>query len=917
MPTSRHTQSTFASGEFDPLLDDREDVSFYYSSAKLLDNVVVLPQSLCKRREGLPVKGLQRGALEAVDITGYTFGAPNGGTAGNLDSTSSGATLLTTGTIGTDTVYVVATLDAGSAVRVSLVDFSARLVGGTITTGTLALQSSDDDVTYTTRASAAIGNTFFARRWAEAPNTDLGTHRYWRVAFLNPDADDYSTDEVEIFGFAFWQEDGYSQSGAEPGEVRIERITATPTNEFWCVMTAGNADIWTVGGGWQAAVPIPHADDEIPWIRTSQNRDTLLLYQVDNPVHQIQRLGADSEWRGDPFAFRTVAQFPFPDSTTGGQNEQQEINFSNMSAGNRFAFELNGEISDEVAWSATAATNITNITNALEGLDGIQSVTVTNPSGNAYLIEWDGADAKTFFPIIIVDILSGSGLAPISRKQYGKPDQEDLWSPTRGYPACGTFYQGGHYMGGFKGQPDVLVRSRLQNFDDFKGDQDPVASSPLILQPDIDDLVEIRAIYPGRSLQIFTSSAELYAPDEPITPDNAALKVTSRRGHQDRTQPVDVQGGTFFVDRNGTALREYLFSEAEQSYTAEPISTLGGHLVQQPIDLALRRGVDTDEPTLVYLVNQGRDRDFTKVPAACLTVDRAQQIAAMTRITTKLGDFKGVAASQGGRVAFMVERRLAGNRWHYLEELDDNHMSDHAVEVANPDLETFTATEDQTVFTYTFSNPVDELDIGVFSRADDLDVWRRVEPDDYTLDTGAKTVTFDTGRDVDTKVAIAKRATSFSTGAPQLDGIECYLHVDGRANGAHTPSSGSVTVLGDEGFFFHARLGLRMVPNVVLHAFKGQGGQSPTMQKQRLFRALINVERTSSLAVCMDGQTPKAVALTSLDSGTYDMDLEEVLYSGQVRISGLGRWQKEPRLRITQNEPGPFLLRAARYDIRF
>jgi hypothetical protein len=264
-----------------------------------------------------------------------------------------------------------------------------------------------------------------------------------------------------------------------------------------------------------------------------------------------------------------------------------------------------------------------------------------------------------------------------------------------------------------------------------------------------------------------------------------------------------------------------------------------------------------------------------------------------------------------------VTRKLAGNEWTYLEIFDEDHMSDHSVEVANPDLETFTATASQTVFTYTFTNPTEEIDIGVFTRADDLDVWRRVDPDDYTLDTGAKTVTFDTGRAVGTRVAIAPRQTSFAVGHGDLDGIECYLHVDGRAQGAHTPSSGSVTILGDEGFFFHARLGLRMVPDVILQAFKGQGGQSPTMQKQRIFRALLNMERTSNLAVCIEGQTPKTVALSKWDANPYDADLEETLFSGQVRVSGLGGWLLEPRLRITQTEPGPWSLRAARYDIRW
>jgi hypothetical protein len=917
MPTSRHTQSTLASGEFDPLLNDREDVSFFYTSAKRIENAIVLPQGGAKRREGLRRADYTRGALTEPAMAGYTFSAPNGGTGAKMLNTSTDPLVTTTG-ISTTAAYVIGHFDAGSAVRVSMLDFVAVLSGGT-DLATISLQSSDDDSAWTTRDSLTVGTIAYARRFALSPDNDLGEHRYWRLIVDNPGgATDFGTETITLYGVQIQQEAGKSASGAVPPNARMVRLTATTTAEFWLVMTAGNCDIWTTAGVWKAAVTIPHSDAQVPEIKVSQQRDSLIVYQRDNPVHQIQRLdNDDDQWRGDPFVFETVSQFPFADATTGGQNEQQEINFQSMGAGNRLVFELNGDISAEVAWSATPATNITNFTNALEGLEGISSVTVTNPATNAYLIEWDGEDANTFFPIIIVDILDGSGIADISRKQYGRPNQEDLWSETRGYPACGTFYQGGHYMGGFRSVPDVVARSRLGNFAEFKEDQDPVATSPLVLQPDIDDLIEVRAIYPGRSLQIFTSSAELYFPDEPITPENAALKVTSRRGHQARTQPVDVQGGTFFVDRNGTAIREYLFSEAEQSYTSEPISTLGGHLVQQPVDMTLRRSVDTDEPTIVYVINRGRDRDFNKVPAAALTVDRAQQISAMARITTLLGEFGAVAASQAGEVAFLVTRQLAGNEWTYLEIFDEDHMGDHSVEVANPSLETFTATASQTVFTYTFTSPTEEIDVGVFTREDELDVWRRVDPDDYTLDTGAKTVTFDTGRAVGTKVAIAPRQTSFAVGHGDLDGIECYLHVDGRAQGAHTPSSGSVTILGDEGFFFHARLGLRMVPNIILQAFKGQGGQSPTMQRQRIFRALLNMERTANVAVCIEGQTPKTVALSKWDANPYDADLEETLFSGQVRVSGLGGWLVEPRLRITQNEPGPWSLRAARYDIRW
>lgn len=472
-------------------------------------------------------------------------------------------------------------------------------------------------------------------------------------------------------------------------------------------------------------------------------------------------------------------------------------------------------------------------------------------------------------------------------------------------------------MGGFLGRSDVIVGSRSGDFGDFKEDADPVATSPLVLAPDIDEQVTVEHIYPGRSLQIFSSSAEIYVPSEPITPDNVALKVSSKRGTQALCQPVDVQGGTFFVDRNGTNIREYLFQETEQSYTAEPISTLGGHLVKSPVDMALRASGDTEEPTILYVINQGRDSNFDKVPAAAITIDRAQQVTAFARLVTPTGEFKAVATTQAGETAFIVSRELGGNEWNYFEIMDGDLLSDHAYEISNADTDYATATAGQTVFSYTFSNPLEVTDIAMFQREDTLDAWTRIEPTNYTLNTGAKTITLATGLDAGTLTVIAKRQTSFSTGAPELDGIACYVHCDKRPVGAHTPASGSVTIAGDEGFFIKAQIGLRWVPEIVLQAYKGQGGQSPTMENQRIFRVLLNVERTSHIAVAMENDRARAVALTDYDGAIYDQDLEEILFTGVKRVSGIGRWEKEPRLKITQTQPGLFHLRAASYDIKW
>ena len=109
-----------------------------------------------------------------------------------------------------------------------------------------------------------------------------------------------------------------------------------------------------------------------------------------------------------------------------------------------------------------------------------------------------------------------------------------------------------------------------------------------------------------------------------------------------------------------------------------------------------------------------------------------------------------------------------------------------------------------------------------------------------------------------------------------------------------------------------------MVPRVVLQAYKGQGGMSPTMLRQRIFRCLLALERTSHAAVKMNGQaSARPISLRPWDSEVWDQDLEEVLFTDTVRVSGIGKWEREPRLEITQTEPGPFLLRSVSYDIRF
>ena len=1011
MPTSRHIQTSLSAGEFDPLLWSREDVSFFYNSARIIENAVPLPQGGAKRREGWRYRALQRGPISEIDLSGATVTGTNGGTTGNLtdgdettlfqtgssatitgisnadpavvtatghgystgdrvridgvegmgvpsgatssitDATqanpcvitaaghgfstgdtieitgvsgmtelnndtytitvltsdtfsldgtdSSGFTTYSTGGtaeqilatsinghqgaitvltadtfsldgfdssalgsyssggtsvkgIGTAPAYEVLRVDLGSAQAVSLVDArDLRVVDfpASVTSADLTLQRSSDGSTWTDAATFAVGNVAYDRRFAADPDNLLGTARYWRVIVDNPSAVDLKGATVEMSQVEMHLEAGYS-NGATVGQFSIHRLTATIQDEYILVLTAGCCDVFRGSdGAWVACASIPHLDAQVAEVKSAPNLDTLILYQQDQAPWVVQRLGSDTDWRSNALVFDTITEFSFDSGNVGGgENEIQFLRFDDMASGHKLLVEYNGEASDEIVWTTTAATNAANLEAAIEGLTDITSVTVRVNEGsgaNAELeVEFTGKDGKKPWPILVIDILTGNGTVVLSRKQFGKKDFDALWSATRGYPSCGTFYQGRHWMGGFKARSDVLVGSRAGALFDFKEDADPVAASPIVVAPNIDDQVTIQNIYPGRHLQIFTSSAELYVPDEPITIDNIALKVTSRHGSIPQVKPVDVQGGTMFVDRNGRALREYLFTDTEQSYSAEPVSLLAGHLMSSPRSMVLRRARDVDEPTLLLAANTGTDRNGNEVPAAMIVIDRAQQVTGFFRVKTQ-GKPLEFATTQGGEAFAVVERDLAGAKWHFLEQFDDAFMSDCSVSI-----------------------------LGSGS----------------TIDVSAY---------------------------PWLEGQEVEVHGDGLPLGAFTVVSGSIDIDGAT-YASSAEVGLRQVPRIVLHPYKGKGDLSPTMQNMRVFRALIQLERTGAVAITgHDGGRPRQVSLQNYDSGLMDPTLEEVLFTGPKRIGGLGRWQKEPTVEITQIEPMPFLLRSITYDVRF
>lgn len=252
----------------------------------------------------------------------------------------------------------------------------------------------------------------------------------------------------------------------------------------------------------------------------------------------------------------------------------------------------------------------------------------------------------------------------IPNHDYGA-GPEPMISVSRGWPECGTFHQGRLWMGGLRSRPATLIGSRVGDYFDLQvGTLDDQA---MVLTIDSDQLNQIHQLMSHRGLLIFTSGAEhaiTVAP--PITPTNVAIEEQSRRGIKRFARLDEVDSAILFIQRGGAALRQFVYSELEQTWQADLLSLLAPHLIADPRDVVIRKAAAQDDADLVLLPD----------PAGitALSTLRSQEVAAFTRWSTD-GAVRGVAALANGQTFAAVERDGAVR----LLLLDPASLLDHSL----------------------------------------------------------------------------------------------------------------------------------------------------------------------------------------------------------------------------------------------
>jgi len=182
--------------------------------------------------------------------------------------------------------------------------------------------------------------------------------------------------------------------------------------------------------------------------------------------------------------------------------------------------------------------------------------------------------------------------------------QEQSYSAVRGFPAAVTFHQNRLWFGGTLAQPDGIWGSKsgqYYNFDVGDGED----NDALDLTANVGEIFTIRHLVSNRDLQVFTTGAELFvqAPtDKPVTAANAQIRRQTPYGSS-FVKPTVFDGATLFIQKTGSALREFLFADSEASYTSVAVSGLAPHLIVDPVQQTSIKGALNRSESYAFLLN--------------------------------------------------------------------------------------------------------------------------------------------------------------------------------------------------------------------------------------------------------------------------------------------------------------------------
>jgi len=380
--------------------------------------------------------------------------------------------------------------------------------------------------------------------------------------------------------------------------------------------------------------------DQVQEMKFVQSADTLLLFHKNVQTIKITRT-SHTAWVAASITYNYIPWFAFISVSVAEPNHT--LTLSAVSGKSITATASGGTIFS----AASVGQYIYGKTGGIMRITGYTSGTVVT------------GQVEVDFPAV--------GPIAIGQWEY-ETGYVPVWSATAGWPSCGTFHQNRLWVANSGERPQTIWGSQIGKFFDFNVDK---GNDDNAIDVTIDDnrVNAIRNLVSGRNLQIYTTGGEFYVPTgvgTPITP--AKMLITKSTAHgSSNLLPVSVGGATVFVENAGKVVRDFIYNDLEQNYSAKSLSILSSHLIGNPVSSAARASTSDNPADYLYLVND----DGT---LAVLNIAREQDLLAWSLWTTN-GKFEEVTVL-GQDVYVTVKRTINGNTVRYIEKFNNLHFTD-------------------------------------------------------------------------------------------------------------------------------------------------------------------------------------------------------------------------------------------------
>jgi len=393
-----------------------------------------------------------------------------------------------------------------------------------------------------------------------------------------------------------------------------------------------------------------------------QSADVLIILQQDIEPVQITRGASHSSWTVSNISFEYIPKYAFTITTAAGSTFASHTHLTPSGIEDTIRLTnkpTNGIFSDPESTYVNQYINV-------------------EPYGRIRIVKKISDDELEGF----VEIpLASTEDIPVADWEF-ESGYEDVWSSSRGWPRSGTFHEGRLFFGGSKSRPATVWGSVVSDFFNFAPGQQ-LADEAVEATLDTDEVNAINAIVSNRDLLVFTSGGEFFVPQgslDPIEPTNIIFKVTTRTGSK-ALKPISTENATYFIQRQGNQLIEYVFQDTDVNYRSQNFSLFSSHLVDNPVDITHVNPTSTSRPHTIILVNQ--DGTIAAYPFI-----RYQQVISPSLWTTE-GLFK-TACTDFDEIYVVVKRTINGSDVYHLEKFDYDFTTDAATQFFGATLPTTT-----------------------------------------------------------------------------------------------------------------------------------------------------------------------------------------------------------------------------------